>query len=474
MPPRVSGSRTRLPWTRRRCGMLDRGCRRPHRPRHHDVAHGGVFVGRHEGRVVFVPDTIPGERVRVRLTDVGKTSFWRGEALEVLDASPHRRPHVWRQADIDVPPEQRPGGADFGHIELAHQRELKLAGAARRAAAHRRARPAGRDRAPLPVRRGRRRRRRRDAGRHRLAHAREPARRRRRARRPVRGAQPPRHPGRRSARSRRAAVERAALRAAGGAARAASTSCSPPTAGCASSPRPEAPRRAGAAGRRPRRDPPDAGARGRHRARRRPRVPGRRRRLLAGAPARRALADAARARRAARAAAGRPALDPDAWHLDLYGGVGLFAADARRARRARDARHVRRVRPARHRARRREPRRVGRRARRDRRGSTGGSPRCDAEASAARARAARRAASSCSIRRARVPAARSSSGVADLAPATVVYVACDPVALARDLADLPRRAATTRRGRCAASTCSRTRTTSRRSPSLTRCGARPR
>ncbi|WP_205791317.1 class I SAM-dependent RNA methyltransferase [Microbacterium sulfonylureivorans] len=90
-----------------------------------DVAHGGVFVARHQGRVVFVPDAIPGERVRVRITDTGKNSFWRGEAVEVLDASPHRRPHIWRQADISVAPELRPGGADFGHIELGHQRELK-------------------------------------------------------------------------------------------------------------------------------------------------------------------------------------------------------------------------------------------------------------------------------------------------------------------------------------------------------------
>jgi len=90
-----------------------------------DVAHGGVFVGRHEGRVVFVPDAIPGERVRVRLTETSKKSFWRGETLEVLDASPHRRPHVWAQADVDVAPERRPGGADFGHIALDHQRELK-------------------------------------------------------------------------------------------------------------------------------------------------------------------------------------------------------------------------------------------------------------------------------------------------------------------------------------------------------------
>lgn len=90
------------------------------------VAHGGVFVGRHEGRVVFVPDAIPGERVRVRLNDTSKKAFWRGETLEILDASPHRRPHVWRQADVDVPPDQRPGGADFGHIDLAHQRALKV------------------------------------------------------------------------------------------------------------------------------------------------------------------------------------------------------------------------------------------------------------------------------------------------------------------------------------------------------------
>ncbi|WEG07927.1 class I SAM-dependent RNA methyltransferase [Microbacterium horticulturae] len=90
------------------------------------VAHGGVFVGRHEGRVVFVPDAIPGERVRVQLTQTGEKSFWRGETVEVMDASAHRRPHVWRQADVEVPPERRPGGADFGHIALDHQRALKL------------------------------------------------------------------------------------------------------------------------------------------------------------------------------------------------------------------------------------------------------------------------------------------------------------------------------------------------------------
>ena len=90
------------------------------------VAHGGVFIARHgeAGFVVFVPDALPGERVVARITQV-KKSFARAEALEVLEASPHRVPHIWRQASIDTPPELRPGGADFGHIELAHQRELK-------------------------------------------------------------------------------------------------------------------------------------------------------------------------------------------------------------------------------------------------------------------------------------------------------------------------------------------------------------
>lgn len=90
-----------------------------------DVAHGGVFVARHEGRVVFVEGAIPGERVRVELTDTTKSAFWRADVVEVLDASPHRRPHVWAAADVSVPPADRPGGADFGHIERAHQRELK-------------------------------------------------------------------------------------------------------------------------------------------------------------------------------------------------------------------------------------------------------------------------------------------------------------------------------------------------------------
>lgn len=89
------------------------------------IAHGGTFIARHEGRVVFVPDAIPGERIRARISDASKSSFWRAETLEVLDASPHRRDHVWAEADVSRAPEDRVGGADLGHIALDHQRVLK-------------------------------------------------------------------------------------------------------------------------------------------------------------------------------------------------------------------------------------------------------------------------------------------------------------------------------------------------------------
>ncbi len=90
-----------------------------------NIAHGGISVARHEGRVVFVSDTIPGERVRARVTSDAKKSFLRADAVEVLEASPHRREHVWPEAALDRDPGNRAGGAEFGHIELAHQRELK-------------------------------------------------------------------------------------------------------------------------------------------------------------------------------------------------------------------------------------------------------------------------------------------------------------------------------------------------------------
>ncbi|GAA1916552.1 class I SAM-dependent RNA methyltransferase [Arthrobacter gandavensis] len=93
------------------------------------AAHGGHFVARHEGRVVFVRHGLPGERVRARLTDAGeKAKFWRADVVEVLEPSAARVPHFWAPADaLKAASRGRlpVGGAEFGHIELAEQRRLK-------------------------------------------------------------------------------------------------------------------------------------------------------------------------------------------------------------------------------------------------------------------------------------------------------------------------------------------------------------
>ena len=89
------------------------------------VAHGGVFVARHaSGRVVLVADTLPDERVLARIGKV-KKRFATANTVEVLEPSPERRPHIWPEAGVDRDPDARPGGAEFGHIALPFQRELK-------------------------------------------------------------------------------------------------------------------------------------------------------------------------------------------------------------------------------------------------------------------------------------------------------------------------------------------------------------
>ncbi|MGQ0630391.1 MAG: class I SAM-dependent RNA methyltransferase [Sporichthyaceae bacterium] len=87
------------------------------------VAHGGICVARHEGRVIFVRHTLPGERVRVRVTEGMPTDrFLRADAIEVLTASPDRVEPPCRYAGP-----RRCGGCDWQHASLAAQRELKAA-----------------------------------------------------------------------------------------------------------------------------------------------------------------------------------------------------------------------------------------------------------------------------------------------------------------------------------------------------------
>lgn len=93
------------------------------------MSHGGHCVARHEGRVVFVRHAIPGETVRAVVTSGDSSSrFWRADAVEIVEASDHRRHHPWKQADAlrSYAQGQAPvGGADYGHITDAHQRRLK-------------------------------------------------------------------------------------------------------------------------------------------------------------------------------------------------------------------------------------------------------------------------------------------------------------------------------------------------------------
>ncbi|PRX70110.1 23S rRNA m(5)U-1939 methyltransferase [Nonomuraea fuscirosea] len=83
------------------------------------VAHGGWCVARHEGRVVFVRHALPGERVIAEVTEE-TTRFLRADAVEILEASPDRV----------VPPcpyagPGRCGGCDWQHATPEAQRRLK-------------------------------------------------------------------------------------------------------------------------------------------------------------------------------------------------------------------------------------------------------------------------------------------------------------------------------------------------------------
>lgn len=81
------------------------------------VAHGGHFVARHEGRVIFVRHALTGEVVDARITSVNRR-FARADAVAVHRASPHR-------VTPPCPIATQCGGCDFQHVEPAHTRELK-------------------------------------------------------------------------------------------------------------------------------------------------------------------------------------------------------------------------------------------------------------------------------------------------------------------------------------------------------------
>jgi tRNA/tmRNA/rRNA uracil-C5-methylase (TrmA/RlmC/RlmD family) len=84
------------------------------------VGHGGFCVARHEGRVVFVRHALPGERVRAVVTEDRGGSFCRADAVAVLEPAVGRVPPPC--------PASGPGGCggcDFQHADPRLQRQLK-------------------------------------------------------------------------------------------------------------------------------------------------------------------------------------------------------------------------------------------------------------------------------------------------------------------------------------------------------------
>ena len=83
------------------------------------VAHGGHFIARQGGQVFFVRHAIPGERCRIIITSTG-SSFNRADVIEVLEPSPDRV-----SAPCSFSHQAGCGGCDFQHISPSRQRQLK-------------------------------------------------------------------------------------------------------------------------------------------------------------------------------------------------------------------------------------------------------------------------------------------------------------------------------------------------------------
>lgn len=86
------------------------------------VAHGGHCVARHEGRVVFVRHALPGERVLASVTEDRGGSFCRADAISVLTPSPDR---VTPSCPVAKP--GGCGGCDWQHASWDAQRSMKAA-----------------------------------------------------------------------------------------------------------------------------------------------------------------------------------------------------------------------------------------------------------------------------------------------------------------------------------------------------------
>ncbi|MDR1317219.1 MAG: TRAM domain-containing protein [Spirochaetales bacterium] len=82
------------------------------------IASGGAGLGRLNGKVVFIPYTLPGETVRVQIVRE-KKDYARAQVLEIIKASPLRR-------EPECPLFGLCGGCDFQHTDYEEQKNIKL------------------------------------------------------------------------------------------------------------------------------------------------------------------------------------------------------------------------------------------------------------------------------------------------------------------------------------------------------------
>jgi tRNA/tmRNA/rRNA uracil-C5-methylase (TrmA/RlmC/RlmD family) len=88
------------------------------------IAHGGHFIARHESEngkkaVIFVRHAIPGEKAEIEITSTS-SNFIRADVVKVISPSPDRV-----QAPCEYSHRDGCGGCDFQHISIARQRMLK-------------------------------------------------------------------------------------------------------------------------------------------------------------------------------------------------------------------------------------------------------------------------------------------------------------------------------------------------------------
>ena len=88
------------------------------------IAHGGHFIARHESEngkkaVIFVRHAVPGEKVEIEITSTS-SNFIRADVINVISPSPDRV-----QAPCAYSHRDGCGGCDFQHISISRQRTLK-------------------------------------------------------------------------------------------------------------------------------------------------------------------------------------------------------------------------------------------------------------------------------------------------------------------------------------------------------------